>query len=230
MARYAGATSASAAADFPQTSKGRPISSMMEELASFAGGQLRDDTLDRAREAIFEEIRSFNSWLWSFNRVTEDITLVASTADYTLKQDWRKQLRAQMVDSSGNTRDEVSWIEWSDWVSRFPDQSTTGSIPLLYTTRNLHETGLVTVDPVPASTLTYPTLRLFYFRRILCPADGAVINVPSEVEQVIFEGAIWRFLRKVKSFRDAREAQSAAMLSKALITQEYRDYGDYYGA
>ena len=228
MARYAGA----APSNFPQTSKNRPISSMMEELASFTGGQLRDDTLKRAREAIFESIRGFNSWAWTFNRVTEDIALTAngSTPDYTLTQDWRSPLRAQMVDSSNNTRDEVSWIEWGDWASRFPDQSTTGSIPLLYTARNIHETGQVTVDPVPATTLTYPTLRLFYHRRILCPADGAVINVPTEIEQAIFDEAIWRFMRKVKTFREAREAQSAAIFSKAAITQEYRDYGDYYGA
>ncbi len=228
MARYAGAT----VTNFPQTSKGRVISSMMDELASFTGGKSRPDILDRAREAIFEEIRSFNSWAWTFNRVTEDITLTAdgATPNYTLAADWRNPLRAQMVDSSSKTRDDVTWIEWGDWVSMFPDQSTTGSMPQFYTARNIHETGLVTVDPVPATTLTYPTLRLYYHRRILCPADNEAINVPTEIEQAIFDGAVWRFLRKVKSFRDAREALGSAILSKAMITQEYRDYGDYYGA
>ena len=225
-----GYTGVGAASNFPQTSKGRVISLMIEELASFTGGQAREDILKRAREAIFEEIRSFNSWKWTFNRVTEDHTLAAATADYTLASDFRSPLRAQIVDSSSNTRGDVSWIQWSDWVSMFPDQSTTGSIPLFYTARNIHETGLVTVDPVPASTLTYPTLRLFYFRRILCPADNAVINVPTEVEQAIFDGAIWRFLRKIKDFREAREALASALISKALITQEYRDFEDYYGA
>lgn len=205
---------------------------MMDELASFTGGKTRTDTLDRAREAIFEEIRSFNSWSWTFNRVTEDITLTAngSTPDYALKADWRNPLRAQMVDSNNKTRDDVGWVEWGDWVSMLPDQSTTGSIPLLYTARNIHETGLITVDPVPATTLTYPTLRLFYHRRILCPEDNAVINVPTEVEQAIFDGAIWRFLRKMKTFREAREALAPSILSMQAITQEYRDYGDYHGA
>lgn len=228
MARYAG--SAAASSNFPQTSKGRVISAMMDELASFTGGKTRTDTLDRAREAIFEEIRSYNAWSWTFNRITEDITLVAAQADYSLAANWRNSLRAQMVDSSGNTREDVDWIEWGDWVSTRPDQSTTGSMPLLYTARNIHETGQITVDPVPASSLTYPTLRLFYHRRILCPGDNAVINVPTEVEQAIFDGAIWRFLRKMKTFREAREALAPAILSMQTITQEYRDYGDYHGA
>ena len=227
MPSYAG----TAASNFPQTSKNRTLDSLKKELASFIDGDARDKNLDKAQQAIFEEIRSFNSWAWKFNRVTEDITLVAATADYTLKQDWRNPLRAQMVDSSGNTRTDVDWIDWSEWVSFLPDQSTTGSMPLNYTARNIHETGQITVDPVPASTLTYPTLRLFYHRRILCPATGGTpINVPTEVEQAIFDGAIWRFLRKVKSFRDAREALGSALIAKAEITQEYRDFEDYHGS
>ena len=227
MAEYSGA----AASNFPQTTKNRDLDSLKDELASFSDGGSRDKNLVKAQQAIFEAIRSFNSWAWTFNRVTEDITLVASTADYSLAANWRNALRAQMVDSSSNTRNDVSWIPWSDWVSAFPDQSTTGSIPLFYTARNVYENGLVTVDPVPASTLTYPTLRLFYHRRILCPVNGSTsINAPTEVEQAIFDEAIWRFLRKVKSFRDAREALGSAILSKALITQEHRDFEDYYGA
>ena len=227
MATYAGA----AASNFPQTSKNRNLDSLKEELASFIDGGARDKNLVKAQQAIFEAIRSFNSWAWKFNRVTEDITLVAATADYTLAANWRNPLRAQMVDSSGDTRNDVDWIDWSDWVSGFSDQSTTGSIPLFYTARNIHENGLITVDPVPATTLTYPTLRLFYHRRILCPVNGSTpINAPDEVEQAIFDEAIWRFLRKVKSFRDAREAQGSAILSKALITQEYRDFEDYHGS
>ena len=113
----------------------------------------------------------------------------------------------------------------------FPDQSSTGSIPLLYTAINIHETGQLTVDPVPAATLTYPTLRLFYHRRIEAPSGGGdVLEVPEEVEQAIFDEAIWRFLRKMKTFREAREAQASAIVSRAQLSQEYRDFEDYYGS
>jgi len=225
------AYSGTSVTSFPQTLDNRSLDALKDEIASFAGGQTRKDTLVRAQEALFEAIRVFNAWSWTFNRVTEDITLVAATADYTLSSNWRNPLRAQMVDSSNDTRDDVSWIKWSDWVSMFPDQSNTGSIPLFYTAINIHETGQVTVDPVPATTLTWPTLRLFYHRRIETPSSGDdVLEVPEEIEQAIFDEAVWRFLRKLKSFREARDAQAAALISKSMVSAEYRDFEDYYGA
>jgi hypothetical protein len=208
---------------------------MMSEIASFTGGQDRPDVLAQARQAIFEAIRSFNAWAWTFNRVTEDITLSSpnsgTDADYSLSENWRSPLRAQLVDSDGKTREHVEWIQWAIWVTELPDQSTTGSTPLYYTARNIHETGVVTVDPPPATAdLTYPTMRLFYHRRILCPSDNTAINVPTEVEQAIFDEAVWRFLRKKKTFKEARDAKQAALVSKSEIQFEYRDFEDYHGA
>jgi len=224
---YSGASVTS----FPQTLNNRSLDALKDELASFSGGQTRKDILKRAQEAIFEAVYAFNATPWTFNRVTEDITLVAAQSEYTLSSNWRNPLRAQMVDSSSKTRDTVEWLPWVSWVSRFPDQSTTGSIPLMYTAFNIHETGQITVDPVPASTLTYPTLRLFYHRRIEVPSNGAdILEVPQEVEQAIFDEAIWRFLRKMKTFREAKDAQVAALLSRSAITFEYADFEDYYGS
>lgn len=214
-----------------QTSNNRSFDELQEEIASFTGGQDRAKNIQKAGQALREAIRRFNASPWTFNRVTEDLTLVADQADYSLSEDFRNPLRAQMVDSSNKTRNSVMWIPWSVWVSKFPDQSTTGSTPLMYTARNIHLTGKVTVDPVPATILTWPTLRLFYHRRIAFPATGKdIINVPTEVEQAIFEDAVWLYLRKVKTFRDARDAKSEALLSMSAVTFEYADFEDYHGA
>ena len=232
MPVYSGSVSASSS--FPQTGKNRSVSELMSEIAGFTGGAERLDVQNQARQALFEAIRSFNAWAWVFNRVTEDIALATpvsgTDADYDLAENWRSPLRAQLVDSSSNTREHVEWIPWAIWITELPDQSTTGATPLYYTARNIHETGRITVDPPPASTLTYPTLRLFYHRRILCPADTSVINVPTEIEQAIFDEAVWRFLRKKKTFKEAAEAKHAAIMSKSEIQFEYRDFEDYHGA
>jgi len=228
MPVYSGSSAASAG--FPQTGKNRTVSDLIDEIAEFTGGQDRPDVQSQARRALFEAIRAFNAWAWVFNRVSEDITLVAATSEYTLSSNWRSPLVAQLVDSSGYTREHVEWIPYRVWMTELPDQSSTGSTPLYYTARNIHETGLVTVDPLPASTLTYPTLRLVYHRRILCPSDSNVINVPTEVEQAIFDEAVWRFLRKKKTFKEARDAKQSALLSKSEIQFEYRDFEDYHGA
>jgi len=227
MPRYAGSTSST----FPQTSKNRTLDELEAELADFTGGKLRDDIKDRARRSIFEAIRAFNQTYWTFNIVTEDHTLVAATAAYTSNAKFARQYRAHMVDSSGDTREEVEWIPWELWSSRFPAQNTTGSVPLFYTARNLHETGQIIVDPVPASTLTYPTLRMYYFRWIDCPNGGGdVIECPAVVEQAIMDEAIYRFIRKVRGFREAREAKTDALLSRLAVEREYRAYEDYHGA
>ena len=75
------------------------------------------------------------------------------------------------------------------------------------------------------------TLRLFYHRRIEAPSSGSdVLEVPEEIEQAIFDEAVWRFLRKIKTFREARDAQASALISTSLVTVEYRDFEDYYGS
>lgn len=214
-----------------QTSVNRTVDELKDEIASFTGGQDRKKNLDKAEQALRESVRRFNAEKWTFNRVKEDITLVAAQADYDLSSDFRNALRAQMVDSSGKTRQDVTWVPWSSWVKDFPDQSTTGSMPIMYTARNIHITGQITVDPVPASSLTYPTLRLFYHKRIVFPATGSgTIDVPTEMEQAIFEDAVWMYLRKVKTFKDAREARVEALISKSNVMYEYVDFEDYYGA
>lgn len=223
--------SGTSATSFPQTLNNRTLDAIKNELASFSGGQTRKDILIRAQEAIFEAVYTFNATPWTFNRVSEDITLIADQSEYSLQSNWRNPLRAQMVDSSSKTRQDVQWIPWVVWVSQYPDQSTTGSMPLTYTAINIHETGQITVDPVPATTLTYPTLRLFYHRRIEVPSSGNdILEVPQEVEQAIFDESVWRFLRKIKTFREARDAQAAALLSRSAITFEYADFEDYHGA
>jgi len=227
MPGYKGSTQTS----FPQVSDNRSLGALVTELAQYSGGENRDDVQAKARASIFAAIRQFNQVYWTFNRLSQDLTLVASTATYTLNSRFARQHRAQMVDSSSKTREDVGWIPWELWVSSFPDQSTTGSMPLFYTAHNTHETGLITVDPVPASSLTYPTLRIFYFRWIALPSgDNDSIDCPSVVEQAIFDMAVFIFLSKVRGFRESRESLGQALLSRAAVEREYRDFEDYHGA
>ena len=227
MPGYTGTT----AATFPQTSNNRSLDGMVSELAQYSGGEDRADVQDKARASILAAIREFNQVYWAFNLVTQDHTLVAGTANYTLNSQFARQHRAQMVDSNSKTSEEVEWIPWELWASKYPDQSSTGSMPLYYTARNLHETGQITIDPVPAATLTYPTLRIFYFRWIDSPSSGSdKIECPSVVEAAIFDTAIYKFLSKVKGFRESRDAMGSALLSRAAVEREYRAFEDYYGA
>ena len=228
MPGYKGSTQTS----FPQVSDNRSLGALVTELAQYSGGEDRTDIQDKARSSIFAAIRQFNQVYWTFNVLIDDLTLsspnAVTDADFDLTASFYRQYRAQMVDSSSKTRDRVQWVEWEDWTRDNSDQSTTGSIPLLYTARNIHERGVVTVDPPPASTLTYPTLRLFYFRQIASPSgDGDSIDCPSVVEQARLDLAVFICLSMVRGFREAREARGEALLSRAAVEREYRGHEDF---
>lgn len=216
------------AAQFPQTSDNRTIGEAKTELAMYSGGQARTDILDRAGHAYRRAIREFNDVPWKFNRMTDDIELVADTADYQLENDFRNPIRAIMVDADNNTRESVAWVKYEEWVYHLPDQSTTGSMPLLYTVRNAHETGLLTVDPIPASSLSYPTLRVHYHRRIEIPEDDAErVNAPVEVEEAIFARALAIFMSMVRTPREAGEYSVEAAVRRARVEIEHRDWEDF---
>ena len=218
------------ASNYPQTSNNDTVSAILEEIAEYEGGGSRDAIINRARRCLRRATREFNAMVWKFNRITEDITLSAEVSgtvgEYDLAANFYRPLRAQMVDSDDKTRETVEWIEWRDWARYVPDQSTTGSMPLAYTARNIHLVGRVIVDPPPATTLTYPTMRLFYFRRIAFPADNEVFNVPAEFQDALVQRAIFHFISKVRSFREATIAgQSASGIHQQMI-EVYRDWED----
>ena len=213
---------------FPQTAYNRTFGEAKDELAQYSGGAARSDILVRAGSSYLSAVREFNDIPWKFNRMVDDITLVAGTADYTLENDFRDPMRAIMVDSDSKTREEVMWVPYQEWVYHLPDQSTTGSMPLYYTIRNAHLTGLVTVDPVPATGITYPTLRVHYHRRIALPvADSEKVNVPVEVDEAIFSRAVALFLAKVRNHKEAGEANVEAAIRRARVENEHRDWEDF---
>jgi len=217
---------------FPQDNSNRSLSSMALEIVGFSGGRARADLNDRAKESLRQAVREFNALKWTFNRVVEDITLSEPAADtvgeYDLANDFRNPIRAQLVDADNFTQESLCWIDWREWSYFLADQSTTTSSPQYYTARNIHEVGRLIIDAPAAATLTWPTLRVFYHRRIVNPtADNAVWNVPTEVEEAMFQRATALFLAKVKSFQDARDATLQASILKAQIEFEYRDWEDF---
>ena len=229
MPRYTGGSGSSS--NFPQTSKNRNRGDLKDEIADYSGGGDRGDVLLQAGRSLNQSIREFNSRAWNFNRVTEDLTLASpvsgTVAEYLLNEAFRNPIVAQTVDSNSKTRCVVRWVPWRVWAAEIPDQSATGSIPLAYTARNIHEVGRVIVDPPPATVLTYPTMRVFFHREITCPtADGSIINVPSAVEEAILQKAVALFISKKRSFRDARDAFQMAEILRTRVERDWGDYGE----
>lgn len=223
----------SPASNFPQTGSNRTRSQAVAEIAEHAGGDDRSIVAARAGRAWDAAVREFNTVAWRFNRMVQDITLVTLTPDYTLNSDFRSPLRALILDSSSETIDEVSWMSYPEWTMAYPDQSSTASYPDIYTARNVHETGLVTFDPIPKAPFQYPKVRVHYHRRIaLATSDGSRLDVPMEVDEAIFALALAKFMAKVTGFQTAESAGASPfyVTARALrsdVEREWRDYEDF---
>ena len=217
---------------FPQTSTGRTREQLATDILDFTGGSDRPEAVVKAGRTIDSAVREYNNVAWKFNRLQDDITLTAKsgstvTRDYTLNTDFKQAFSAVMVDSDGNTRYRVDWIPYEQWARRFPDQSSTGSVPFFYTIRNKHQTGIVTVDPGPGENLTWPTLRINYNRRIaLGQASSSVLNVPEEVEEGITQLAISNLLARTGETPQWERQRIIAFQLRIDLEAEHRDWPD----
>lgn len=220
-------------AAYPQSGDNRSKTELIDEITGYSGGTARPDMKQVAGAQLNRAVRHFNNMLWKFNRITEDITLsspvsATNNAQFSLSNDWKAPLVAILVDSDGDDRDKVQWTDYKIWRRITPFQKTQGNIPIRYTARTIYREGRVFVDPpLDTSNLTYPTMRLEYFKRIaLLVNDTDVLDVPIEVEEAILMTAIALYIEKDRNFRDGREARNVARELRAPVEFEYRDWQD----
>lgn len=222
---------------YPEVFQNRTRSQAQAELVEYVGGGGQTDALDRAGRAWDAAVREFNSVAWRFNTKVQDITLDATTvspsgvvgvADYLLTDKFRSPIRCQMLDAQGLSRALVQWFPYAEWLVWRRSQLTGGPIPLRYTARNVHETGLVTFDPRPTGGLTYPTARLIYCSWIdLQPTAGLTLDVPPDVDEAIFQLATAKLISKNKRFGDdAKMAFQIALESRMASERNHRIYGE----
>ncbi len=221
---------------FPQTGTGRSASEFNKDIAEYVG--LRDDPQGQilAGRCIRRAIGSFNNRPWTFNRLTTDIDLSTPVSvsgednEYDTDGAIRNTLAAWVVDSDGNTREYVEWVEFSRWLIEVPQQKTLGTIPRKYTWQNLHQTGRIIVHPsLNTATLTHPTMRLHFHRRIVYTNNG-FINVPEEVEEAIEALAVSIIVQKRRP-RDNQFSptieQRLAVAARLAVENEYGDFADF---
>jgi hypothetical protein len=213
---------------FPQKSKNLTRSKVLSRIASYIGGASDAMATKRAGEAWEDAIESYNEIFWSFNRVRQDITLVADTNVYTLNTDWRAYNRAVLLDSNSVERITVEWIDWDRWTDEETQQTHSSGIPYFYTAENTHERGEVRVDPTPGSSITYPTLRLYYWRWIEVPtAGGSQLNVPRDIDRAIYKLGVAMAVHKATTAREAAADYALAEQARQKAEDRYRQWPDY---
>jgi hypothetical protein len=199
---------------------------LARELADYIGGSTEGENLRRAVDCLREAVGAYNAVVWKFNRVTQNITLAAGTT-FTLQTDFAEPRRCVLLDAAGAVQRSVGWLDPGEFLGRFTDNAGTGvPAPEFYTIENGHEVGQVTVWPRLGSTLTYPTMRLHYLRRILFPADGAALNVPVEVEQAIFDEAKDRLLAKSSGGKKRIRVAGSDLIFPIAVARRWQDFPD----
>lgn len=215
------------------SSANRTRARAVEELCYYVGGDDDADAKTRAGTAWDRAVRDFNAVYWKFNRLSQDYILPTdfnSSGEADLPTGFRGAIRLMLLDSNGKSVEQIEYRDWRIWTITDPYQVVPGNLVNYYTSRNPHADQTFIVDPIPDSTatFTYPTLRLFYSKRIeLATADDATLDVPVEVDEAIFALALAKFVKMMKGARESAEYERDASYQRSEMEREWRDYPDF---
>lgn len=223
---------ASAATNFPQTATGRKRSQLLTDIATAAGGENDSDRLARALVALNRALRVYNEVLWKSNRVSTDITFVASDFDYSLPADFAAPSRAVLLDTNGKLGglEPLCYVDYPIFLDFVGDETTKTDPPCYYSINNEHETGLVVFWPTPSTavtTSTYPKVRLHYYRRIVLPTDDETkVNIPQELEGGVEDLAVAYYIGYVEGAGRDTQPIATALRHKMELEQRFRKWAD----
>lgn len=228
MPARVGVGTVAATSSFPQNTNNSSFASLSKRVARWGGGVFDESRLEAAGEAIQDAVREYNNVRWRFNYVEQDITLVASTPEYTLDTVFGWPLRAQAFDANGDPRLTLQWIPWTKYIDFFPDDTGNANFPYAYTAFNIHEEGKVRFVPKLGATFTWPTIRVTYFSRIVKPTVPTdVLNVPEEVEDGIYQLAVAIHVAQHEGMVVAGPLFKRARMTRDRLEQDYRGFEDY---
>lgn len=218
----------------PASTSNRTRSQAQVEMCYYVGGDDDSDQKTRAGTCWDRAVRDFNSVLWKFNRQHQDYTLPTdfnSDGEADLPANFRGAVRMMLLNSDGESVDQIEYKDWRIWTITDPAQFTSGAMgPNYYTSRNPHSDLTFIIDPIPdqTSTYTYPTLRLFYAQRIeIAAADDETLDVPVEVDEAIFALALAKFIKMNKGARESAEYERDATVKRMEVEQAWRDHEDF---
>lgn len=163
------------------------LSQLKSEVCRYVKAPNDTDALAVAHDGIKEAIRRINMRSWQWMLTSDDITLTAGTADYTMQSTFKAPRSAELLDSSDRTVGFLSYEDPKNFDLLHPDRDTS-SWSTHYTIRNIKETGQVTLAPTPDASFvsSYPTVRFRYYKFVSLPsAEDDRIGVPVWIEPVV---------------------------------------------
>jgi hypothetical protein len=220
-------------AGFPQIGGTRTRGEIVTDLLDYVGGAERPEAQARAVRALAETVRTFNSFAWRFNRLSEDITFVADMSEYTfVDTNLRDVWKVMLLDSDGELAGDLGFMPYEDFLRYDGSTVSTAQFPDEYTLFNTHNEGKIRFIPrMDATTVStsYPAARVFYHQRIVMPGtDADYLNVPQEVESAIVRQAAAILIARSRTFEEATRARADANEVMQAAKREWRDFPDFH--
>ncbi len=151
-------------------------------------------------DALDDSVKEINTGLHDFMLISQTgITLTENEDEYVLASNFFKEKLAFLVDSDGNQRDPLSYLDLSVYRRLWGDTVRAGAQPAVYSALNTHADGKIYIAPKPdASIATEFTLTVVYHRRIPLPSAVGTLDIPQEVESAILYGAYKRMALSIQ--------------------------------
>ena len=184
-----------------------------------------ETTLAIAGEALNSAVRAYNRFLWPWEVLTQNITVVAGTDAYALDTPFKKPLSLYFT-QSGRKWKRIAYEPYDSFVQNYWIKSD-GS-PVMYTLRNEFETGQLTVWPRPISG---DTMQLDYYRNTpSLQRDETPFEMPEYALEAMMQWA-WFEMNKRMRGNEGRISQSRqdAFAARAELVAMCALRGDQIG-
>lgn len=204
---------------------------LVTQIARICGGESEGEIRTQALDCLNRVRRELNQHDWRFMKTTDaPITLVSGTSTYDLQSTFRKPSFAVLIDSAGDQKFDLEYLNDEMAAHSEPDKAQNGQ-PVFYLLRNDYQDGLVTLFPIPDDgTAADYRLVVEYYARIGAFADSneSEVFIPEELANVLILGGQAYMLRErekgspvtMQAFADYQRAKNLALVDDRRLTDE----------
>jgi len=211
-----------------QTPQQSNFGGLKAQVAAYVQGQNQPSILADAGMAINSAIDHLNTRNWNWLLKQQTITLVASTATYTVNANFKRPRKLTKLDTNSKV---VGWFDYQ--IPKAFLNANWGDVndgdPWVYTVRNASDDRLLTFNVPPSSDFVTnaPTARLDYFARAQhFGADGdtmGTLEIPPEVKNYLVWYARWEIASMRGDAGQIRAAENSWQRAWKHIAMDDRD-------
>ena len=207
--------------DWSPTPGVETLGTLTKAVTGYVGLPTDDEATEVAVACIRRAIDKINMQRWHWAYSYQDIQFVVGTVEYGAEPDMKAPRKCTLIDTDNLEAGILRYYPWAEFLERL---SYIGAQdPCEYSLSNLHDVGTITLNGTVSAAWVakYPTMRLWYYRRVLYPsAPSDVVDVPSEFNLYLSEYAKGCV---AETYNAPVKAQSAYLRAEMALRDLIRD-------